>query len=70
MFGCDRNFIKAKNFILAIISKCDAITYYAILLKKCEHPLLFSHMIGAPTIKHPTYFTGGVELQERIKPCF
>jgi hypothetical protein len=38
-------------------------------LKVCEH-FFFGHMIGAPTIKHPSYFTGGVGLQERIKPCF
>jgi hypothetical protein len=69
MFGCDSNFTMAKNFALAIVSKCDAITCSVVFLKVCEH-FFSGHMIGAPTIKHPSYFTGGVGLQERIKPCF
>jgi hypothetical protein len=41
MFGCDSNFTMAKNFALAIISKCDAITCSVVLLKGCEHFLFF-----------------------------
>jgi hypothetical protein len=33
----------AKNFTLAIVSKCDVITCCVILLKRCEHPLLLSY---------------------------
>jgi hypothetical protein len=69
MFDCDTNLTKAKNLSLAIVSKCDAITYCVILFKICEH-LLSVHMIDAPTIKHPTCSTRGVDIQERIKPCF
>jgi hypothetical protein len=70
MFGCDINFTIAKNFTLAIISKCDAIICCIVLLKRCEHLLLSDHMIGASTINHPTFVTGGVGLQKSIKPCF
>jgi hypothetical protein len=62
MFDCDSGFIMVKNFVLAIVSKCDAITWSVILLKRCEH-LLSDYMIGASTIKHPTYSTGGIWLQ-------
>jgi hypothetical protein len=70
MFGCDSNFTMAKNFALAIVSKYDAITCCIILLKGCEHLLLPGHMICVSSIKNPTCSTGGVDLQERIKPCF
>jgi hypothetical protein len=70
MFSCDSSFTVAKNFALDIISKCDAITCSVMLLKGCEHFLFSGHMIGASTIKHPTYFTRGVGLQEQIKPWF
>jgi hypothetical protein len=70
MLGYDSNFTLAKNFVLAIISKYDAITCCVVLLKRCEHPILSSHMIGALTIKYPTCSTRGVALKERIKPCF
>jgi hypothetical protein len=68
MFGCDSNVTMAKNIALAIISKCDAITCSVILLKGCKYFLFSDHMIGAPTINHPTCSTGGVGLQEQIKP--
>jgi hypothetical protein len=70
MFSCDSNFIIVNNFTLAIVSKCDAITYSVILIKRCEHSLLSDHMICASTIKHPTSSSGGVGLQERINLCF
>jgi hypothetical protein len=54
MFDCDSNFTMTKDFILAIVSKCNAITCSIILLKRCEHPLPFSYMICASIIKHPT----------------
>jgi hypothetical protein len=55
---------------LAIVYKCDAIICSIVLLERCEHFLFSGHMIGATTIKHPTYSTGGVDLQEQIKPGF
>jgi hypothetical protein len=70
MFGCDSNFTMTKEFALAIFSKGNAITCSVILLKGSEHLLLSGHMIGASTIKHPTCFTRGVCLQERIKLYF
>jgi hypothetical protein len=64
MLGCDSNFTMAKKLALATISKCDAITCCVVLLKGYEHFLFFGHMIGAPTIKHPTCSIEGVGLQK------
>jgi hypothetical protein len=70
MLGYDSNFTLAKNFVLAIISKYDAITCCVVLLKRCEHPLLSSHMIGALTIKYPTCSTRGVALNKELSLVF
>jgi hypothetical protein len=64
MFGYDSNFTMFKNLALATISKCDAITCCVILLKGCEHFLFSDHIIGTPTIKHPTCSAGGVGVQK------
>jgi hypothetical protein len=70
MFRCDSNFTETKNLTLAIVAKCDAITFTLVLLKGCEHPSLHHHMICASTIKHPTCTTGGVSLQNKLGFCF
>jgi hypothetical protein len=70
MLDCDSNFTMTKDFALAIVSEGNAITCSVILLKRFKYDLLSSHMIGTFTIKHLTCSTGGVCLQERIKPYF
>jgi hypothetical protein len=67
MLDCNSNFTETKDLALAIVAECDAITFTIILLKGCEHHSLPSHMIGASTIYHPTYFTGGVSLQNKFR---
>jgi hypothetical protein len=66
MLGCDSNFTKIKDLALAIVTKCDAITFTLVLLKGCEHPSLPGHMICASTIEHPTSTTRGVSLQNKL----
>jgi hypothetical protein len=50
MLDCDSNFTEIKDFALAVVAKCDAITFTIILLKRCEHPSLSGHMIRASAI--------------------
>jgi hypothetical protein len=66
MFDCNSNFTETKDFALAIVAECDAITFTIILLKGFEHPSLPHHIIYASTIKHLTYTTGGVSLQNKM----
>jgi hypothetical protein len=70
MFGCDSKFTKTKDLTLAIVIKCDAITFILVLLKGCKHSSLPRHMICASTIKHLTCTTGGVSLQNKLGFCF
>jgi hypothetical protein len=70
MFGCNSNFIETKDFVLAIVTERDAITFMIIHLEGCEHSSLPRHMICASTIKHPTCITGGVSLQNKLGLCF
>jgi hypothetical protein len=66
MFSCDSNFTETKDLTLTIIVEHDAITFTLILLKGCEYPSLLRHIIYASTIKHLTYTTRGVSLQNKL----
>jgi hypothetical protein len=66
MFRCDSNFTETEDFCLAIVAERDAITFTLVLLKGYELPSLPRHMICAFTIKHSTYTTGGVSLQNKL----
>jgi len=61
---------KTKDISLTIVTKDNPFTCNLIWLKGGEHVLLSGHMIGASTIKHPLWPTGGIDLQNMIKPSF
>jgi hypothetical protein len=69
MFGCNSNLTETNDFVLAIVAERDAITFTIIFLKGCEYPSFPRHIIYISTIKHPTYTTGGVSLQNKLRIC-
>jgi hypothetical protein len=70
MIGSNSNFTIPKYLSFTIVTKHDCITWAIILFKLCEHMLLPDHMISASTIYHQTSSTGGVGLQNKVKPYF
>jgi hypothetical protein len=70
MFDCDSNFTETKDLTLAIVAECDVINFTLVLLKGCEHHSLLRYIICASTIKHLTYTTREVSLQNKLGFCF